>query len=190
MINLLSQEIKTERKKNATFAKLLVFFLAILLLVVGNYLTIYFLQNSLVAKNASLTDEKTDIDLKNAKYRDLEKDIAFVNGRLDLIKTTVENRPKWSSIIAGFSSLVPTSVQVSNLSISGSAADKTKGMAYTVTMTGVAKTLEDIEVFRKTLDDSGSFTNSIFKSASFNADQSNFSFGLSTSVVLKTVGSK
>lgn len=190
MINLLSQEIKIQRDRTKVFRKLMTFFVVLLVLVISNYLTLYLVQNMIISHNASLTDQKTEIDLKTAKYRDLEKNIIYTNARLGLINSTTQNRAQWSSIFATFSSLTPSAIQLLSLTTNNSTIDKTKPPAYTLTISGKAKTLEDIEIFRKSLDNSGSFSGSLFKSATFNADKSDFSFGLSTSVILKPVAKK
>lgn len=186
MINLLSQELKQERTMNRKFRHLLIFFGVLTVLALTTWGSVLYVESSLQAKNRSLDNEISAINTDLIKYRDLEKDINSTNGRLGQIDTIVASRPKWSEIIAKLANHTPLTIQINNLQLSPEqAVAKNSATGYQLVISGTAKTLEDIELYRKTLDDSDLFSNSLFKSANLNQERNNFTFGLTTLVKME-----
>lgn len=184
MINLLDPEIKLKRQRNKSFKTLTLFFAVLILLSLSVYGTIVYTKSDIDLKMASIASQKEEVNTKILKYKSLEKDLSLTNSKITAAKSIITTRPRWSAILASLASLVPKTVQFANVNISQPAATE-KGAATNnlITITGSAKSLEDIEAFRSSLDNSGIFGVSTFKSASFNEEKSNFSYTISTQII-------
>lgn len=184
MINLLNQEVQRKRANNRSFGQLLVFFVILISLALISWSTILLMEKTLQNRINSLDNQTSSVQASILKFRDLEKKLNSTNERLGQIDSLINTRTQWSSIFANLSSLTPTSVQVDNLSVaSADTGGKTTRLSQ-IQIAGSAKTLDDIEIYRKSLDDSGTFGNSVFKSASLNKEKNVFTFSLSTTVLL------
>lgn len=187
MINLLNQEDKEIRRINQRFRLLLVFFATTTVLAISTWLSVLYVEQILAAKNSDLDSQSAEITAKIIKFRDMEKEVTDTNNRLSQITEIKSTTIQWSTILANLANQTPSTIQINNLVITPSAAskDKNKSSGFDFTISGTAKTLDDIEIFRKTLDEGGVFSNSIFKSANFNKDLGTFTFSLTTNLIPK-----
>lgn len=181
MINLLHQDIKENRKLNRRFRQLSIFFVVILLLALSTWGSLLYAKNILLSKSQSLDDQIATTGSSLLKYRDLEKKVSQSNSRLDQIAGLQSARQPWSKTLTDLANNTPADIQINNLTV-GLSPD---GLNYQFTLSATAKTLEEIETYRKTLDASGAFSGTTFQSATFNADSSVFTFNLTTGLIRK-----
>lgn len=186
MINLLSPEIKLQYQINRRFRTLLALFAFVFLLIALIWGTIYFLEQDLIKKNQLLVENKSQIDKDSLKYKTLESDVNQINDQLKVINGIVGQRFEWSGILAKLASLTPQAIKINTLAASpGTTSATNKNSQPQFSISGNAKTLEDIETFRKSLDESKVFYGSTFKSASLNNSDNTFTFNLATTVLSK-----
>lgn len=183
MINLLNQEMRQKRTNDRKFQQLLIFFVILIFLALISWATILVMKKRLQSRISSLDDQTSSVQASTLKFRDLEKNLNSTNERLGQIDSLINARIQWSAIFASLSSLTPTSVQIDNLSIAAADTSGKGGGLSQIQIAGSAKTLDDIEIYRKSLDDSGTFGNSLFKSASLNKEKNIFTFSLTTTVL-------
>jgi len=185
MINLLHQHLKVERQNNRKFSELLFFFFIILIfsLTIWAALIIFgiYQKQDIDRLDEAILEVETNI----VKHKELEKNISYINQQLNLVDSTISARQQWSRVIVEFASRTPKTIKVDSLNFSavigGSASTKTD--TGEIIISGVAKTLDDIEIFRKSLDTSDVFDQSAFQSASFKPEESTFSFKMTTKIV-------
>jgi len=188
MINLINSDIKDQRILNQKLRLIIVFFSSLICLSAICWVSVLIMENLHSTRIAKIEEETQAIQSKTLKYRELEKDINFTNDRIKQINSVISGRIQWSQIIASFSSLTPNSIKIVSLSISTTPVstndkNKTKKPLGQINVSGVARTLDDIEIFRKSLDNSGIFGSSVFKSASLNKEENTFNFTLTTGVI-------
>lgn len=183
MINLLNQEVQNKRSNDRKFRQLLVFFVILVFLALISWAVILIMEKTLQSRINSLSNQTSSVQASTLKFRDLEKNLTATNERLGQIDSLINARTQWSAIFANLSSLTPTSVQINNLSVAQvDISSKSDGVSQ-IQIAGSAKTLDDIEIYRKSLDGSGTFGNSVFKSASLDKEKNIFTFSLSTTVL-------
>jgi Tfp pilus assembly protein PilN len=175
MINLIHPETKEKRLLNKKFSKLAVFFIAIALLALSTWGTLYFAREQLNQKMSELETQISTVNAKVLKFRELEKKLNLTNNRLDQVLALTNSRQSWSKNIMALANDTPSNIKINSLSVS-QVTDKSGGYQFVIAAT--AKTLDDIEVFRKTLDESGSFTGSTFQTATYSPDTGTFTFNM------------
>jgi Tfp pilus assembly protein PilN len=180
VINLLHPEIKENRKINLRFTQLTLFFSIILLLALSTWVSLLYAKNALLTKNESLDNQISTVDTKVLKYRDLEKMIGQTNKRLDQLAVLQNNQQPWSEKLTALVNNTPSNIQIINLTVGLATDSGLSGSNYQFTISANAKSLEDIETYRKTLDSSSSFTGTSFKSANFSPETGGFTFNLTT----------
>jgi Tfp pilus assembly protein PilN len=185
MINLLHHHLKVERQNNRKFSELLFFFFIILLFSLTIYGALIVFEVYKKQDNDRLDKAILEVEADIVKHKELEKDISYINQQLNLIDSVIVTRQQWSKVIIEFASRTPKSIKVEALNFSavGSAQTTEALTVGEVTISGIARTLDDIEIFRKSLDASDVFDNSAFQSASFKPEESTFSFKMTTEII-------
>jgi len=181
MINLLHHNLKENRLKNRKFSQLLFFFLILLIFSLTIWVSLVVFGIYQKQENVQLDAEIMTVESNIVKHQELEKNITYVNRQLGQIDTVITSRKQWSKIIVELASRTPKQIGLENVNFF---ADNSTSGNGNITVSGIAKTLEDIEVFQKSLDNSEFFDNSAFQSASFKPDESTFSFNLTTEIIV------
>lgn len=184
MINLINPEDKKfqRERKFARMAFLFLLFFVFVALVF--WAVMLLLKHDESINNNKLTLEIEEVDKDLVKHRDLEKQLKDVNNDLKTIEKITFERIAWSKILTDFASHTPSEVQITNISVKVTPADKKTVASTVLNLTAIAKNLENIEQFQKSLDGSPYFESSSFKSASLNQQVNGFSFNLTTTCTL------
>lgn len=171
-INLLPQEIRTQRAARARTATMVLIIsaglglIALLDVALLGFKTI--LESNIRTQEAAI--EQVNQEMK--RYAELAGQVTDAQMRGEEIKKILDARPEWTAIFGAFAQAIPTSASISNFNGSLSTSPN-------ITVNAIAPSIRDAEKFRASLDASKMFQNTILGAFS-TSGEGDVSFSIST----------